>query len=85
MTSSPHERMRRKSRHTWRGAIGTRFSGSSRSVTVQPLFVTSQSTNAPTASGSESSMRKFTMRRKSPYGFGTGRATTAGCIATFVR
>jgi hypothetical protein len=30
-------------------------------------------------------MRKFTIRRKSPYGFGTGSATTAGCVSTFAR
>ena len=48
---------RRNRRHTWRAATGTR---SPRSSTVQPLSRTSQSTNAPTASGSDSSIFQST-------------------------
>ena len=62
----------------WRGSSGTRRSGCRRSVTVQPLLLTSQSTYAPTASGSDSSISVAgTKRRRTACG--TGRATTDGC------
>ena len=48
-----------------RRARRARSSGRSRSVTVQPLCVTSQSTNAPTASGSESVTAFFVTCRAS--------------------
>ena len=47
-----------------------------RSVTVQPLFVTSQSTNAPTASGNDVLDRRVRDLADSPYGRGTGSAIT---------
>ena len=53
-------------------------SGRSRSVIVQPLLLTSQSTNAPTASGSDSSILHSTILPQSLYGRGTGSATTVG-------
>ncbi len=52
---------------TCRGSTGTRTAGWSRSVTVQPLSRQSQSTNAPTASGSDASTRQLTtLLPKSP-------------------
>ena len=77
VTSAPHWVNRRNRRHTWRDAIGTSRSGLSRSVTRQPLSLTSQRTNAPTASGSDSSMAVLA-RPQRPYGSGTGSATTLG-------
>ncbi len=83
VTSVRNERKRRKSKHTWRGAIGTR--DPSGALTVQPLSRTSQSTKAAVASGSERSICQSTTLPKSPYGAGAGNATIAGCVATLGR
>src|ERR1700693_3702125 len=48
------------------------------SITVQPLLFTSHSTNAPVASGRDSSIRKLAILPQSPYGLGTGNATIVG-------
>ena len=55
-------------------------SGRSRSVTRQPLSLSSQETKAATASGSEAFIAVFVSPRP-PYGRGTGSATTEGCPA----
>src|SRR5208283_4643313 len=79
VTSRPNEFMRRNRMHIWRGRIGTRTSGASRSVTVHPLSCTSHRAYAAIASGSDSSIFQLTTRPYSPYGSGTGSTTIDGC------
>ena len=49
-----------------------------RSVTFQPLSLTIQSTNAPTASGSDCSIARAGHVARTRTAPGTGSATTAG-------
>ena len=74
--SVPKLTNRRNSRQTWRGFTGIGAAPWC-SVTRHPLSFTSQSTNAPTASGSEASMAMPEIFRL-PYGSGTGKATRDG-------
>ncbi len=69
---------RRNKRHTSRASIGQRSVGRSRSVTVQPLDLTSQSTKAATACGCPSTSDAFVGAPFHSFTFGTGSATIAG-------
>ena len=88
--SSPKLTNRRNNTATCFGLIGTCVSAPSapRSQTVHPFFSsTSHSMKAPITSGRDCSMAPAEAFEgpRAGYGFGTGRATIAGCESSAAR